>query len=161
MIEVNKLKYNDDIKYIYIIPNSLFEDKKQYVVIGDIKTDHEDNLFCYSLDDWFIKMKAGDLLPYACATLNKRYKPKEYLNIYDKPDMLKFRKYILSASLSDWETEQQLSWALQIINEFKINRYDVFASKNDFKALFSEFLSRIDGMFKNSIKSLKTNKNDC
>lgn len=51
MIDINRLKYNDDIKYIYIIPNSLFEDKCQYIIIGDIKTDKEDNFFCYSLDD--------------------------------------------------------------------------------------------------------------
>lgn len=107
-INIEKLKYNDDIRYIYLIPNSLFEDKMQYVLIGNIKTDKEDNVFCYSLEDWFQKMKSGDLLPYACATLSKKYKPKEYLNIYDKPNMLTFRKYILNSTLPEWETKQQL-----------------------------------------------------
>lgn len=41
------------------------------------------------------------------------------------------------------------------MDEFKINRYDVFASKNDFKVLFSEFLAKVEGMYKKSIESLK------
>lgn len=152
-IDVSKLKNNDNIRYIYTIPNSLFEDGLQYILIGDIKTDNENNVFCYSLDDWFSKMKAGDLLPYACATLKKKYKPKEYLNIYEKPDILKFRRYILNCNLSDWEVEQQLLWAMQILTEYKINRYDVFPSKCDFKALFSDFLSRVEGMVIQSIST--------
>ena len=51
MINIDKLKNNDDIKYIYLIPNSLFEDNLQYVLIGDIKTETEDNVCCYSLED--------------------------------------------------------------------------------------------------------------
>ena len=152
-INISKLKNNDDIKYIYTIPNSLLEDGLQYILIGDIKTDQDNNVFCYSLKDWFNKMKSGDLLPYACATLKKKYKPKEYLNIYDKPDMLKFRKYILNCNLSNWEIEQQLLWAIQILDEYKINRHDVFASKNNFNAVFNEFLNKIEGMVIQSIKA--------
>ena len=48
---VDKLKNNDDIKYIYLIPNSYFEDKIQYILIGDLTTEHENNVFCYSLSD--------------------------------------------------------------------------------------------------------------
>lgn len=155
MIDVNKLKNNEDIKYIYLIPNSLFDNKLQYILIGDITTDNEDNVFCYSLEDWFSKMSSGDLLPYACAILKKKYKPKEYLNIYNKPDMLTFRKYILNSNMSDWETEQQLNWAIQIIEEGTINRFDAFASKNDFKALYSEFLNKVDGMLRFQLDSFK------
>ena len=155
MIDVSKLKNNEDIKYIYLIPNSLFDNKLQYILIGDIATDNEDNVFCYSLEDWFSKMSSGDLLPYACAILKKKYKPKEYLNIYNKPDMLTFRKYILNSNMSDWETEQQLNWAIQIIEEGIINRFDAFASKNDFKALYSEFLNKVDGMLRFQLDSFK------
>lgn len=154
MININKLKNNDDIKYIYLIPNSLFEDNLQYVLIGDIKTETEDNVCCYSLEDWFNKMKSGDLLPYACATLKKKNKPKEYLNIYDKPDLLKFRKYILNCDLLEWEIQQQLSWAIQIIDEYKINRYDTFASKINLEALFTDFLGKMEGMVIQSIKTV-------
>ena len=99
-------------------------------------------------------MKSGDLLPYACATLKKKYKPKEYLNIYDKPDLLKFRKYILNCDLLEWEIQQQLSWAIQIIDEYKINRYDTFASKINLEALFTDFLGKMEGMVIQSIKTV-------
>lgn len=155
MIDVSKLKNNEDIKYIYLIPNSLFDNKLQYILIGDIATDNEDNVFCYSLEDWFSKMSSGDLLPYACAILKKKYKPKEYLNIYNKPDMLTFRKYILNSNMSDWETEQQLNWAIQIIEEGTINRFDTFASRGDFKTLYSEFLNKVDGMLRFQLDSFK------
>lgn len=46
-------------------------------------------------------IEQGNLLPYACATLNKKYKPKEFLNIYQKPDMLNFRKFILNSDLTE------------------------------------------------------------
>ena len=146
------LKNNEDIRYIYTIPNSMFDDGLQYILIGDIITAQEDDVFCYSFNDWFNKMESGDLLPYACATLSRKYKPKEYLNIYDKPDLLKFRKYILNCNLSNWEIEQQILWAIQILDEYKINRYDVFTSKNDFKAILNEFLKRMEGMVVQSIK---------
>lgn len=100
-INISMLKNNEDIRYIYTIPNSMFDDGLQYILIGDIITAQEDDVFCYSFNDWFNKMGSGDLLPYACATLSRKYKPKEYLNIYDKPDLLKFRKYILNCNLSN------------------------------------------------------------
>lgn len=152
-IDVSKLKNNDNIKYIYMIPNSMFNDGFQYILIGDIKTEHEDNLFCYSMEDWFSKMKSGDLLPYACATLKKKYKPKEFLNIYDKPNILKFRKYILSCNLSELEKTQQLYWAIQILNEYKINRYDEPSFKIDFNTVLNDFLDKTEGMVIQSIKS--------
>ena len=154
-IDVTKLKNNEDIKYIYLIPNSLFEDGLQYIIIGDIDTESEDNVFCYSLKDWFGIMKSGSLLPYACATLKKKYKPKEYLNIYEKPDLLKFRKFILNDGVSEWESIQQLCWALQIMDEFKINRYDSFASTIDLDDVLSAFLKRVEGMFIKSFDAVK------
>lgn len=50
-IDVKKLINNDDIKYVYLIPNSLFEDNIQYVLIGDLDTESEDSIFCYSMAD--------------------------------------------------------------------------------------------------------------
>lgn len=54
-------------------------------------------------------MADGNLLPYACSILNKKYRKKEYLNVYKKPEILLFRKYILNSNLSDMEQMQQLS----------------------------------------------------
>lgn len=50
-VDINKLKSYKKIKYIYIIPNSYYEDKQQYILVGDLDTENEDNIFCYSLDD--------------------------------------------------------------------------------------------------------------
>ena len=155
MIDVNMLKNNEDIKYIYLIPNSLFRDKYQYIIIGDIPTAYEDNVFCYSLEDWFKKMESGDLLPYACAILKKKYKQKEFLNIYNKPDMLVFRKYILNSELPDWEIEQQLNWAIQIMDEYTINRFDAFLYGSNFKAVYSDFINKVEGMVRFQLDSFK------
>lgn len=40
-------------------------------------------------------MRAGSIKGYVCATSPKKYKIKEYLNIYNKPDFLTLRTYIL------------------------------------------------------------------
>ena len=151
-VDINKLKSYKKIKYIYIIPNSYYEDKQQYILIGDLETESEDNVFCYSLDDWFELMANGSLLPYACSILNKKYRKKEYLNVYKKPEMLLFRKYILNSNLSDMEQMQQLNWAIQILDEFKINRHDAFLVKQSKDELLFNFLDKMEGQFKMQIK---------
>ena len=50
-INIDLLKRNKNIKYIYEIPNSFYKDNKQYVFVGDLDTEHEDNIFCFSLED--------------------------------------------------------------------------------------------------------------
>ena len=67
---------------------------------------------------------------------------------------MQFRKYILNCDLFDWQKHQQLFWILQVMDEFKINRYDAFSSKNDFKALLSQFLRKMEGMVEKSFKQL-------
>jgi hypothetical protein len=52
-------------------------------------------------------MRAGSLLPYVCSTLTKQRKIKEYLNIYERPNLLEFRKFILSDSISKKEINQE------------------------------------------------------
>lgn len=151
-IDLSKLKSNKKIKYIYVIPNSFYECKQQYIFVGDLDTEYEDNIFCYSMEDWFDLMANGNLLPYACSILSKKYRKKEYLNVYQKPDMLLFRKYILNSNLSDMEQMQQLNWAIQILNEFKINRHDVFLEKQNMDYLLSDFLNKIDGQYKMQIE---------
>lgn len=147
-IDIDLLKRNKNIKYIYEIPNSFYKDKKQYVFVGDLDTEHEDNIFCFSLEDWFNDMISGNLLPYACSTLKKKYKIKELLNIYLKPSMLSFRKFILNCDLSKDQIHQQLFWAIQILDEFKINRYDAFDEHWEDANLLVTFLDKIDGQYK-------------
>ena len=52
-----------------------------------------------SKEDWFSLMKSGSLLPYVCATIGRQGKIKEEVNIYDRPNLLTLRKYILTEEL--------------------------------------------------------------
>ena len=52
-------------------------------------------------------MQAGSLLSYVCSITVKKHKIKEFLNIYDKPDLLKFRKFILNIDLPNNEIIQE------------------------------------------------------
>lgn len=42
---------------------------------------------------------------------------------------------------------------MQILEEFKINRYDVFTSKNDLNNVLNTFLNKVEGMVIQSIKT--------
>ena len=74
-------------------------------------------------------MKAGSMLPYVCATCSKAGKVKEYINIYEKPDLLALRHYI-STIKDDKILLQECLWGEQYIKEGKINRIDVFKNSN-------------------------------
>lgn len=146
------LKENKDIKYIYKIPCSYLEEGFLYVIIGTLAEPIKDNAILYmSLEKWFERMQQGDLLMYACATLPKKYRLKEHLNIYTKPDLLKFRKFILSTHLSDLEICLETNWAEQILTEWKINRYDVVKTEPNVAVSLSRFLAIIDPMYKKDL----------
>lgn len=102
--DILPLKNDSEIKFIYEIPES---SNFEYIVIGDIETKIEENVRYFNLKDWFLRMRKGSLLPYVCSTLPKTRKIKEYLNIYEKPNLLNFRKFILSDSLTEKEVNQE------------------------------------------------------
>ena len=146
------LKENKDIKYIYKIPCSYLKEGFLYVIIGTLAEPIKDEFILYmSLEKWFERMQQGDLLMYACATLPKKYKLKEHLNIYSKPDLLKFRKFILTNKVSDLELCLETAWAGQILTEWKINRYDVVKTEPNVAVSLSKFLASIDPMYKKHI----------
>ena len=95
------LKENKDIKYIYKIPCSYIKDGFLYIIVGTMAPVECEEVILFTLDEWFDKMQKGDLLMYACATLPKKYRIKEHLNIYTRPDLLQFRRYILTEKLCD------------------------------------------------------------
>lgn len=109
------LKESKRIKYIYRIANFLYKEGYEYIVIGDLSQEDflksfsiQSNIVRYfTIDDWFIRMQSGSLLPYVCSILSKANKIKEYLNIYSKPDLLAFRKLVKSGILSDNECVQE------------------------------------------------------
>ena len=82
-------------------------------------------------------MKSGSLLPYVCSILSKSGKIKEYVNIYEKPDIIKLRRYIIARVTYlqginkdlpniDMDITRECLWGIQIIKESKVNRIDVF-----------------------------------
>lgn len=148
--EINQLKEDKDIKFVYKIPCSLYDNGYRYIIIGNISSSNIGNIWKFSLDDWFLRMYCGSLLPYVCSTLPKSCKIKEYLNIYEKPDLLKLRKFILSLKNSE-EIIQESLWGLQIIKEFKVNRPDVFKIKWTESKAIKSFLEAVEPMFKKSL----------
>ncbi|MEG0773595.1 hypothetical protein [Clostridium sp.] len=150
--ELQELKKSQDIKFIYKIPCSLYAypDNIQYIIIGDIQTQDKNNIRMFSLDDWFLRMNNGSFLPYVCSTLSRAYKIKEYLNIYNIPNLLTFRKFILSIDTPS-EIIQECLWAMQFIKEYKVNRPDVFHKVYDHKKILNAFLTTIEPMYKMSL----------
>lgn len=148
--ELKNYKENKDIKFIYKIPCSLYKEGFEYIIIGNLLTEKKENIRFFNLDDWFVRMKSGSLLPYVCSTLSKSGKIKEFLNIYDKPNLLNLRSFLLHAT-EDIEIIQEGLWGLQVLKEFKVNRPDVFKSKYTSDEVLRLFLSAVDPMYKMSL----------
>ena len=142
--ELKMYKENKEVKFIYRLPCSLYNEGFEYIIVGNNIIVQGDNIRIFSLEDWFIRIKSGSLLPYVCSILSKSGKIKEYINIYEKPDIINLRKYIMeqftlySGEHTDnikKELIQECLWGIQVIREFKVNRIDVFKEKinNPFK----------------------------
>lgn len=154
--QLNALKENEEVKFIYRLPCSLFDNGFEYVIIGN--TDFtDDTARIYTLEEWFNKMDSGSLLPYVCSTLSKSNKIKEYLNIYKKPDLLKLRKFILSLPPNN-ERIQESVWGCQLIEEQKVNRVDVFRQIWDADYVMFKYMRLVDPMYKEHAR--KTLDND-
>lgn len=153
------LKESKRIKYIYRIANSLYKEGYEYIIIGDLSQEdflksfsiQSDIVRYFTIDDWFIRMQSGSLLPYVCSILSKANKIKEYLNIYSKPDLLAFRKLVKSGILSDNECVQECLWAIQIIKEYRVNRVNV-TNQNYIKSdIIKMFLEEVNPIYKSSL----------
>ena len=146
--ELKKLKDNKEIKFIYKIPCSFYKEGYEYVLIGNIENSHYDNVRSFSLDDWFLRIRSGSLLPYVCSTLSRAGKIKEYLNIYEKPNLLGLRNFLLH-SKNEFEILQESLWGLQVIKESKVNRPDVFKQiYSTAKDELNNFLVATEPMYK-------------
>lgn len=155
--EIKQLKENKDIKFIYKIPCSLFNEGFEYIIIGyniDIK---DNSVRIFTIDDWFTLMKSGSILPYVCSTLSKSGKIKELINIYEKPNILKLRHYINDLNLIDKKTLiQECLWGEQFIKEGKVNRVDVFKNKYyDLTNAIGRFYDAADPIYKMSLNERK------
>lgn len=144
--KLNQLKENKEVKFIYKLPCSFYDDKFEYIVVGDIKL-KQPNVTLYSLQQWFALLESGSLKGYVCAILPRKYKIKEYLNMYQKPDMLKLRHYVLNIH-NDKDIVQECSWGIQCIKEGKVNRIDVFKDNYFTQDVRSDFLKLVAPIYK-------------
>lgn len=96
------------------------------------------------------------MIPYVCAIAPKQNKIKVTVTVYQKPDLLLLRKYLLTNDLSPWRLIQECSWAKQILTESRVNRVNVFknvnVNKTTAKKYLQEFLTLIEPMYKKRIE---------
>lgn len=162
MKELNKEKLNEykeskEVLYIYKLPCSLYDSGYEYIIIGNVKEDFYGNVRYFKPSDWFCRIGSGSLLPTVCATLNKSGKIKEYVNIYQKPDIIKLRfliqRSVVNPSqsliiLTPEEIIQESLWGIQVIKEFKVNRIDVFKTDTTSSIAFQEFMKVSEPIYK-------------
>lgn len=147
-----QLKEDNNIKYIYRLPNSFYEEEYEYIIIGNILDSRKDNIRSFSLDSWFLRITAGSMLPYVCATLTKSGKIKELVNIYEKPNVLKLRKYINHLN-NITDLIQECLWGEQFIKEGKVNRIDVFKNiKYDPIYAMNAFYDAVNPIYEMNLK---------
>jgi hypothetical protein len=144
-MNLDTLKQNKEIKYIFKLPNSYYEEGFEYIIVGNVE-DEIPNSRIFTTEQWFDKINSGSLLPYVCSILPKKYKVKEYLNIYSKPDVLKLRRLI--TSLDGIELIQECLWGIQVIKEFKVNRPDVFKDTNSLFNAVDSFYEAVDPIYR-------------
>lgn len=158
-MEINKeqivvLKENKEVLYFYKLPCSLYHSGFEYVIVGNILKDAYDNVRYFKSEDWFARIESGSLLPLVCSTLNKSGKIKEYVNIYQKPDIIKLRLLIQRSVLNSTdiltpkEVIQESLWGIQVIKEFKVNRVDVFKTDINPTVAFQEFMKVSEPIYK-------------
>ena len=95
-------------------------------------------------------MNSGSILNYVCATLSKKYKIKEYLNIFQKPDLLKLRSYILHLK-NDKDIIQECLYGEQYIKLGKIYQLDVFKNKPNVQESLQLFLNSVFPIYEHNI----------
>lgn len=134
--ELQEIKENPNIKFAYKIPCSFYKDGFEYIIIGYSIKGY--NVKCFTVDDWFNIMESGSLLPYVCSTIGKSGKIKEYLNVFKKPDVVLNNKFIKQLKDSRDKIEE-MSWAIQYIQEGKVNRPDVFKKNVDYKVVLQQY----------------------
>ena len=149
--ELKEYKDNKDIKFIYKIPCSLYDEGFEYIIIGYNINIKKDNVKVFTIDDWFLLMKSGSILPYVCSILSKSGKIKEYINIYEKPNVLGLRRYINTLT-NKKNLIQECLWGEQFIKEGRVNRIDVFKNKNnDVIDAINRFYNAVDPIYKMSL----------
>lgn len=103
--EIMELVKDGGVLYIYRIPCSYFEEDC-LIIVGD-KPIKKKGVLYYSSEEWFALLNSGSLIPYVCAIAPKQHKIKVAVTVYQKPDLLLLRKYLLSNELDSWRIIQE------------------------------------------------------
>ena len=72
-------------------------------------------------------------MPYVCSILPRSGKIKEYINIYEKPNIINLRNYLINQSATcnfksnlDKELVQECLWGIDVFKEKINNPFDEF-----------------------------------
>lgn len=147
---IDSLKKNVNIKFFYKLPCSYWDEGFEYIIVGD-SLESDPNIVIYSIEEWLQLMESGSLLPYICGTLPKKYKLKEYLNMYKKPDMLALRRYINKLT-NIHSIFRESIWGKQLIQEGRVYRIDPYKEMEfDPQKAKQEFDIAVDPIYKKYI----------
>ena len=191
---LNKLIENPEVYYIYDLRGAAFgiDDLGEYIIVvkdGLVIEDELDDseivkVVIYSSSEWFKLVINGEILPWICACINKKYILKESVKLLMTTNPLQLRKCFdatksqILSNLGETELSKQFNlWRIilfarfcnQIIENHKIinfrnstNDYFELRKYNDFNELFSVFnklLSpELDLLYKSTDSLLKQEK---
>lgn len=128
---LNKLIENPDVYYIYDLRGDVFgiDNLGEYIiVIKDglvIKDELDDSeiikVSIYSSSEWFKLVTNGEILPWICACINKKYIIKEYVKLLMVTNPLQLRKCFDSiknqilSNIEKLESKQFNLWKIILI----------------------------------------------
>lgn len=172
-----ELLKDPNVLYVYEIGPQiygLFEgiDRRNFLVIcndglePEIESTREKEYTIIRISDWFQEVMSGQMLPWMCACLNKKFVHKEHVKLIMRTDPLQLRKdwnileeevwkniesvlneqqASLTAEKNAWSLYRYLNFANQIIDNHKII---------NFKTVSPAYIKLVQGTH-NDLKSLK------
>ena len=191
---LNKLIEHPEVYYIYDLRGAAFgvDDLGEYIIVTKdglvIKDELDDSeivkVSIYSSSEWFKLVVNGEILPWICACIDKKYILKEYVKLLMTTNPLQLRKCFeatrvqILSNLGETESSKRFNlWKIilfarfcnQIIENHKIvnfrnsaNDYFELRKYNDFNELFSIFnkllAPELDLLYKSTNELLKQEK---
>ena len=190
---LNKLIEHPEVYYIYDLRGAVFgvDNLGEYIIVvkdGLVIEDELDDseivkVSIYSSSEWFKLVINGEILPWICACIDKKYILKEYIKLLMTTNPLQLRKCFdttknqILSNIEEIELKQFNLWKIilfarfcnQIIENHKIvnfrnsaNDYFELRKYNDFNELFSIFnkllAPELDLLYKSTNELLKQEK---
>ena len=191
---LSKLIENPEVYYIYDLRGAVFgiDNIGEYIIVVKdglvIKDELDDSeiikVSIYSSSEWFKLVINGEILPWICACIDKKYILKEHVKLLMTTNPLQLRKCFdiiktqILSNLGETELSKQFNlWKIilfarfcnQIIENHKIvnfrnsaNDYFELRKYNDFNELFSIFnkllAPELDLLYKSTNELLKQEK---